>query len=295
VNKEQLTEKITELENARKTLAETKAARDRAFQLMQIFKLSGLAGGTAEAHNEALLDHYFPAGRSSLSLENFRSLVQNESIRAKFVWASQPFAAVTQAEQETTRQATAVRQSFDDACRTLAVAGVADVRPSDANFGMVMANITPPFSLDKLNSAIRTVTGLYPNSPQQIFVWRQSADAAERHALVEEIILDHSRDANSRATERKRLLSRVPTEEMRQKVATIRERQRLRSLSVDDIRKENIFSQPPADNSGSGFRSLPDTITKLQIHQANPEQLRRWLKFYGPDNLNARLAGNQGE
>jgi hypothetical protein len=276
---------VKPVNEARRVLAETKAGALRARELYQVFKKSGLENVEV---NQILLDQYLPG--SMLSFSNFRSLVQNnDSIRTKFVWASQPFAAVTQAEQETTRQATVVREAFNGLCRTLAVAGIVDVRSSDANFSLVMGSITPPFTLDKLNSAIRTVTGLFPNSPQQISEWRRDSEAAERLQLADQISACFSKDPQTCEIERKRLLTRVATEDMRQRWDRIQEARKYNNMDVDEIKKANLLAAPPPNNTG--FKPLPPEITKDAIRKAEPEKLRRWLRFYGPDNLNARLAG----
>ena len=84
-----------QLEADETALDEMKAARNREFALMQIFKFSGLKNTTK---NETLLDQLLgPA----LSLETFRSLIEkNLYYQNRFEWDSAPFGAIRQAEAD---------------------------------------------------------------------------------------------------------------------------------------------------------------------------------------------------
>jgi len=146
-----------QLEADETALAEIKAARNREFALMQIFKLSGLKNTTK---NETLLDQLLgPA----LSLETFRSLIEkNLQYQNRFEWDSAPFGAIRQAEADQSKQRTKIRQAFSAAAKAVTAQGVADVADNDANFSITCSVLGTNFTIADAVRALTngSITGL---------------------------------------------------------------------------------------------------------------------------------------
>jgi hypothetical protein len=77
----------------------------------------------------------------------------------------------------------------------------------------------------------------------------------------------------------------ITTESLIQKLTNLREDQRLRSLSHEELKaevasKKKTFTYPP----------LPSDYTPFQISQMSAEHWKKTVALYGVDQLNARLA-----
>jgi hypothetical protein len=249
--------------------------------------------------NDAALDRVFG---SAVSLELLRNYVDNNPDAAlkNFTWHGLPFGETKKAEQGRTNESAQARVMFGEFCKTLALSGLADVRDSDANFSVVMFNITPPFTPEKLSSAIRTTPGLYPNFPEQIREWKADGQVKERHDLC--MFLAQAKFGKKKTDERKpeviqynidveyqRLMTSryVQIETLREQVTAMKEARRLSKLSPEELRAEARRVQPQPVQA---IPVLPPAFTAQRIKQSSPEQIRLLKARFG-SAVDDRLAG----
>jgi hypothetical protein len=254
-------------------------------------KIARHSGMQNTPENDAALDRVFG---SAVSFELLRNYVDNNPAAAlkSFTWNGLPFAEAKKAEQEKAAESVQVRLMFGEFCKSLALSGLADVRDSDANFGMVIANITPPFTPEKLSCAIRTTRGLYPNSPEQIREWKRDGEVKERQDLC--IFLAKAKFGKGTQydiqTEYQRLMTSryVQMETLREQVTAMKEARRLSKLSPEELRAETRRGQPQPVQTAP---VLPVGMTAQQIKQSSPEQIRFLRSRYGVEAVDSRLAG----
>lgn len=296
--------------------ARQRAATNRAHELLMIFRHSGLKSPSPT--NEVALDQMFPG--PTLSLENFRSYVQQnpDVARQRFEWATEPFAQIVRAEQQQGQQAVRDRQVFGAVCKALAVKGLANVANVDANYSIIQRHLGSGFSVaDVTNLILRgdLEFEFAPNSNQIVRDWIDEAALKERRALAVEIANDYSQDEETRQQVFDRLmpppfpLERLremgdsaelrkavghnstyeTTEQLRARAHEIRARRALRKQSVEQVRA--VVAADAQQRRDALNPVLPDSITAQAIRDAKPQQLRKWLQFYGQELLNQRLQG----
>ena len=140
----------------------------------------------------------------------------------------------------------------------------------------------------------------FPQSAPDSFAIRQwimntsvpLADVRERVELAEE--LTNSYGPGSKPDQfRSFMLSVSTTEQLRQRAAAIQERQRLRSLSKDELRKlaKNELKFHGHMTTTSTLPPVPPEITAQAIRTASVQQQRRWHNQYGVEAISARAEG----
>jgi len=259
-----------QLEADETALDEMKAARNREFALMQIFKCSGLKNTTK---NETLLDQLLgPA----LSLETFRSLIEkNPQYQNRFEWGSAPFGAIRQAEADQSKQRTKIRQTFSAAAKAATAQGLNDVSDCDANFNLVCRVLGTDFTIAQAVKALTdgTLQGLAP-----------SGNAAElRAAYQQKQIDDHNHWLMNADTKTLREITRQEIADQRQNSA---QEQADRELQVG-LQRQTAMGFPPLPDLWRG-----EKLDANFIKHCNVETHKRLTKRFGSAALTARLRVN---
>lgn len=276
---------------------QAKEQATRARELLKIYKHSGLKNN--DSNNEALLNAYFPG--SSLSLQNFRSLVENNpDIKSRFHWsAGEPFASVKAIERENLSRISENEINFREACRSLTISGQLNIAPTMANWSLIRAQLGEEWpSLAKILNVLTsgTVTGFSPNSPATVAAWSNEASTKERENLCH-IIADASIPPGPGRNEfyRKMFNSIYTTaKSLRAKAEDIQSRKKFARMSSAEIKE--YLARERAGRPQPPEKVLPSEIDKKAIYAADAEQIKKWQSIYGSELLNARLQGlSQGE
>jgi len=107
----------------------------------------------------------------------------------------------------------------------------------------------------------------------------------ERAAFIEEIASDYSRDPNTQDIQRNKLQFQS-TEALRGMLQNIQERRSLALLTPEQLRaaiRQRREWTAPAPSE------LPTEITRQQIKQMSPEQIRALIQRYGKPQVDKRL------
>jgi hypothetical protein len=270
------------------------AAKRNAFregQVLKIYKHSNLINDT---YNDAALNALLPG--ALLNYEAFVSVIrQNPLIKAKFHWLnSEPFPELAAREQEFQAGASANELNFRNACRTLAIAGTANISPNEANYSLCRAKFGEQFpSMAKMIEVLSSgaVPGLSPNAPATIDVWIKESGTQERQKLCHYLADASAYDEDTRSDVFRRLYQSTYTsnEALQERVNQIQERRRLAKMTVEEIKEENAKKR--ASQAHTESRVLPPEISRAHILSASAEQLKTWTSFWGKDLINQRLAG----
>ena len=265
---------------------EAREAALRAQAKLQIFQHSSLVDN---ARNEQELDRLLPG--PLLSFETFRSMLQqNPDIAKRFTFSGVPFGRVLQAEQQHRAAETHKFNMFQQACIHLAVSGQADIAPSEANYGLISAQISEPVTTQSMIAALTNgaVQGLSGNAPGVVDAWREESLVQERQDLCRIIADNYTRDPFGREAHYKQLFAAryKPIESLRAEAEEIKLRKALRNLDPEQLKEIIRSGQAPAAE-----RKLPPIISAYEIRIADRRQLATWIEHYGADALNRRLLG----
>jgi len=259
-----------QLEADETALDEMKAARNREFALMQIFKFSGLKNTTK---NETLLDQLLgPA----LSLETFRSLIEkNLQYQNRFEWNSAPFGRIKAAEADQSKQRTKVRQAFSAAAKAVTAQGVNDVSACDANFKLVCGVLGTDFTVAQ---ALKALT----NGSIQALASSGNADEL-RAAYQQKQIDDHNQSLMNADTKTLREITRQEIADQRQNSA---QEQADRELQ-HGLQRVSQMGYPLLPGVWRGEKLDANYIRKCSI-----ETHKILTARFGSGQLTARLRGN---
>jgi hypothetical protein len=235
-------------------LEEQKEATRREREKLRIYQTSGLANIPV---NDRELDRQLPGGL--LTLETFASLIQNDDIKVKFIWQSQPFQRAKQARAKRTE---ADRENFLTAARELLAS------PCDANLNLVVSALGSGFSSYAIKAAVANGSiQLLAASPEELAEFHRQTvqdhqDMLKRLALKGDIstlrlLAQQEADANRRS---------VPQAQGELNLAAIKER-----------------------DSHRGYPALPKSVTKFQIQSASQDYTKTLVQKYGKYQLLSRL------
>jgi len=110
-------------------------------------------------------------------------------------------------------------------------------------------------------------------------------EAEERTALIEEIVVDYSPGRITQDIQRNNLQYQT-IEALRSKAEEIRERKRYRQMSTLELRS---YLRERREQAAPAPVELPAEITRQQITQMPPEQIRALIQRYGKDQVDQRL------
>jgi hypothetical protein len=285
-----------------------------------------------QANHSALYDlgkGYSP--EDPLTPDVLRRLLDGGVIpESRFVWEGIRTQQETQAQKhkhQVQKQAQGEQQVrkdfilFEQVCKQLAIRGLTNVAPGEANFAELQRKIASPMSATTITEFLLHGNHEFEwakNDDELITDWQTQAAINERHKLAVEIAEDTTTDLEQRqqiitrymtpvialeelhkmhdGSELRRsignALSYESTEMMRQKVEQIRLRRQYRQLPKEELKAivQSDREAKQAQQFDSTHR-LPEHITRQVIIKADGKTLRKWISFYGQQALDARLNG----